>query len=377
MRSDKDMHAVVAPGPRYFGDVTPNNWTYRPSTSLSARALLDANTILDATFIRDGLGMKVIAWLRGRGIALYTAPKCLIEANKRILELGRSDLVRFPAALCGQMGVLQVTDSAPSDVVGVARHDVHVANAASVVNAFVISDDAELLHQLDNAKISARSTRELAFEMYLPAQPPQEFMVFETGVSRDSGHVFFKGIPDDDMLKREQREYTLFENRRFGRMFFDAAQSAFVFACGWADRELRLPATLQSDKQVSVLLSYRARLTKTNVTMKAHIFGEASDVHCTNEVTGKPPPNVRAEHFRVMNSYALGNGWKGTMQHFTGGPNAMRGEVWRACRMLVGVCPPILTMDLTRHAVLLSQQRQGMASIPTLEQVMWAARSTG
>ena len=127
---------------------------------------------------------------------------------------------------------------------------------------------------------------------------------------------------------------------------------------------------LRRDTQLSGLLNYRTQRGKTNITMKVNVFGDSEDFIAARELSGKPRHKTLSTQFRVMNSYALGNGWKGTLQHFNYGPKPMRQHTWRACRALVGVAPPSLTMDLTAYAVELCEVKGAQIMIPSLQSVM-------
>ena len=77
-----------------------------------------------------------------------------------------------------------------------------------------------------------------------------------------------------------------------------------------------------------------------------------------------------------MNSYQLGNGWKGALQYFTFGPSTIKPDNWKVYKSIMGVSPSTLTMDMTKFALMLTDQRGDYASIPTLDAVMKLAHFT-
>ena len=340
--------------------------------------LLDANVLLDLCFIRDGLGIGAISYLRRHDYQLYTTTKCITEARTRIVRLRHPQFVGFVDRACAPLGIQPIdAKQGPIAFDGVNRLDRHVPAAAAHVDAFILTDDAPLLLELDTARVNARTTRELCYESYVPRRPPQHVCISGFNLAEASGHAFFKGIPDDDMLSDVAREWTLWENRRLGRLYYQSPVRHLTFQPAFTAGLARLPIVLEHNTQISVLLNYRIKKGQaTNITIKVNVGGARNDFEATYQINKVPRDTLYGSPFRIMNSYQLGNGWKGALQYFTFGPSTIKPDNWKVYKSIIGVSPSTLTMDMMKFALMLTDQRGDYASVPTLDAVMKLAHFT-
>jgi len=353
---------------RYFGDCQPENWLFRPLEGMSAVAVLDANVLLDALLIADGIGAFVLAELHRRGFALHTSGIALDEM-RRTLDRARSNLPSI-APLVDVMvrnGSFNV-HSSTALVPGIKIHDNHIAAAALDLGAFVISEDLPLLYDLDRAKIHGRSLREVALDLVCPQIPRQDLVVFGLGAGAD-GHVFLKFFADDEIVTNRFRSWFLFDAPDFGSLCYDSNIRSFIFSTEIGD-SVSVPIELVSNRQYCLVINYSAG-ADTRLTIKVRGFGE--EIECVTNGRISALEKRPTGSITVLNSRHKNAVWKGALQSVTFGPYQLSSKVWRAAYSLVGVSPPTLTADLTLCAAILTEIVGDRARRPHRDHVLQIA----
>jgi len=338
-------------GARYFGDCSPSNWFFRPLEGLPKHAVVDANVLLDACLIVDGLGSAVLVELARTGTTLHTSERATEEvrsALRRGLD-GHKDLTPLVDMMVKSAPIS--VHASEAHVPGIAAHDRHVAAVAAKVGGFVVSEDLPLLLELDAAEIHARSLRELMLAIVCKeGQPRQELSVFGQGAGAD-GHIFAKFFAHPDMVADRSRPWFLFDAPAFGSLHYDGPNRSFVFSTEAGDI-VAMHHDLRSDVQYSFVLNYSVG-NDTRITMKLRSFGSDGErcAHgCIPALQARPTGSIT-----ILNSRNKNVGWKGDLQSFTFGPYQLGKKTWRAASRLVGVSPPTLTCDLTFLAATLTE----------------------
>ena len=362
---------------RYFGDAHPECWTYRPTETLPKKVVLDANVILDFCYIKDGLGRICLNYLYNNGFRLYTSSKCIAEAKKQVLLYNDSIIASLIESTVSQANI-DIIDSTelPVAVFAINRHDRHVAAVAAHLEGFVLSDDIPLNWQLNSTNMHCRTMREVAFESFLPGLPPQRLSTIGYGLADAAGHALFKGIPHEDMCSDLDREWTFWENLTLGRLFYDSGRNQIIYCPAFSAAPVSTGCIINPNSQLSVLFNYRNKNTYTEITIKAKsdiLSEESSSTFRINEI---PSSTLERGEFRLMNSYQLGNGWKGDMQNFSYGPGRVSRNNWKIYSSLIGASPPNLTCDLTKFALSLTRVAGDRGSIPELSSVIDLAHFT-
>lgn len=350
---------------RYFGDCSPDIWTYRPIDNIPRRVVVDANVLLDWILIVDGAGAAALQFLLQRNVGLHTTAKAVTEAKKTLLRVRGDlpDISRLVDLAIRQSGMF--VHVADRQMPGIKGHDSHLAAAAVDLSAFVLTEDMPLLYSLDRAQIHGRSLRETLFACVVPEQPHQDVMIFGFGSGAD-GHVFMKFIPDDDVCKVLGRPWYLFDAPGFMSVSYNGATSSFEVT--WdAGGMLALPVKLLPETQYALCLNYSVgKCTTAQIRLRA--VGSTSE-HFANGISAalEHPPKG---DIILMNSRQKNMGWKGTLQNVTFGPYRLNKNVWRACHALVGVAPPTLTADLTQAAAILTEIRGDQVRRPLRQHVL-------
>ncbi|UVC08981.1 hypothetical protein IHQ71_28375 [Rhizobium sp. TH2] len=350
---------------RYFGDITPDCFTYRPLPPEQRNIVLDANVILDTCLIIEGAGMNAITHLRPLGYRFLTTETAIDEARARLIDF-RQNLSSLEPLIDWFAEQAVEVHSTTAKVAGISTHDNHLAALAAKEDAIVLSEDLPLQHDLDAQQLHGRTLREVLYGCVKP-HPGNLTLVFGIGLGAD-GHIFFKADASEKMLAGRRRSY-MFEWRSFGLLCYDSGKKAFEFENPDGVKLLHLPFDLLPDKPIAVVLEYSTGKT-TRYSLKVAYEGQDVVAQCEKHHTALVESPPIGGGTWLNNSRKLQEGWIGFLQVATYGPYTLGRKPWRACRRLVGVSPPTLTADLAFSASMLCEIQGKLVRRPKWEHVI-------
>ena len=356
---------------RYFGDIDPDNWWYRSIHHLAPDAVVDANVLVDAALIVDGLGWFVLRQLIARRVVLHTTLKSIEEA-KEVIRKHRPtlpDATMLIEYLVDQAGF--TVHANVEQVPGINKHDSHLAAVARNTGGFVLTEDTPLLLELDRARLHGRSLREVAMALIAPEPPDIKLGVFGMGAGAD-GHILIKFTAHPDLATNVSRHWYLFDVQDLAMLRYNGVTKAFeiLFDTGHV---VSLATQLEPEVQYAFLLNYSIG-RKTQVDVRLHIVGRPNELRETATISALPKrPNGAATW---LNNREKKQGWAGSLEGVTFGPYRLNRKVWRACHSLVGVLPPTHTSGMTLAAAILTAIEGDKVRRPPLAYVLALANAT-
>jgi hypothetical protein len=194
------------------------------------RMLLDANAVLNATFIAGSWSALVVSKLVARKCAIFVGSRSLAEAvfiaRKTATELGkRTDPAEPIEAFIRIVGAVQVPPAIDNVEDDIPEHDRHVVQEAITANAAILTSDAELW------TVCAKVGRDAVFP--LEALRRLDGMTLATTVfgvppGRDTGSVFARVYPGGWGGMQNVGEFTVADF--FGRLWlrYSTTRSAWT-----------------------------------------------------------------------------------------------------------------------------------------------------
>jgi hypothetical protein len=357
------------------------NMTYTapasPLDGLPMRAVIDTNVLLDAALIVDGFGSKALAALNNAKIALYVDDIAYRDAV-RILHRHQHQssilqLERLIVDCCLRHSILSSPPGDQLDTPHVKRHDQHLARAAINLDAFVVTDDAPLRHQLYRSSIPACMSRELAILAYGEEPPPIPFLVGGLNLGSRASFIFARCSSSPTILDDGRVEATLWEGTDVGRFFYDTRRSAFAFESKWAP-EVNLPFPMTPGRPIILSTSFDFRLSKATIGLRAEYFDvvqpSRTPMREARQFRTRPAFRFGQGGMTVGNSIQRGNGWPGQIEVMTWGPGKLGSDAWQTYRTVEGTAPNPFTSNVIGVAVSLLATVGPYTRLPRLMDVL-------
>jgi predicted nucleic acid-binding protein len=203
---------------------------------LPSRLVLDANVLLDATFVSDGVARRAVGLLSTLGFSPVVDEATEQEALGILSKLRRRVGLSFnPEALLtnyiGAMRILRVPPANPMLGGGVNRSDRHIAAAARQYNAWVLTGDAPLIVECERAGISARFPWDVLMEAAASRSglPDLDQIIRVVMPTRETGLIFGRVFPGSWRGLRSVGRFTVCDVENVGRVYYDTHTEQWVF----------------------------------------------------------------------------------------------------------------------------------------------------
>ncbi|RUV70610.1 MAG: hypothetical protein EOR30_08445 [Mesorhizobium sp.] len=335
--------------------------TYRPIPQVET-AVLDANVLLDAALIVDGVGANAVAALNARGVKLVTSARAWEELHETLSKF-RNGLAPIDAIVDKVLAGKVEIRTAEGSLSKISDHDRHVALLAAECKGCLLTEDLELINDMNAASLHARTLRETLYEYH---SLPSGIIPAAHGTAFGAdGHIFAKADAHLDILG-ESREWNLFANEDLGRVAYDSRLRSFCFFGADDSPLLNVPFELQPDVTFAIALDYATGSSSTTFSLK--VCYQGSDDVCTVSTRAAALKRAPRSDVRWLNRFEKPEGWKGHFQVGTFGPYRLSRSSWRSSRRLVGVAPSTLTADLSFCAALLCDVKSDAVRRPTWSQ---------
>lgn len=348
---------------RYYDDLHPDSWLYRPLPNID-EAIIDANVIVNAVLISDGLASFVLLELLRRRVKLLTSETAIHEAKSAIGAT--PDINPELIALVDQFAVsagLSI-EELKFNGLRIKKHDRHLSNLIDgKFNRIIISEDMPLLMDLNECNVHGRSLRECAYSLIGNGEPDQKLNIFGTGVG-NNGYIFLKAMSSINEFENG-RPYYLFYAENLCSLFYNHETGINIEIGGKI--VLQMPIHIEIHSQISINVNYSIH-KNMRLDVRVYDFREQKQyiASCDVKHVEKPPYGV----ITVMNSKEKNRGWLGTLQCFTFGPHRLNRQIWKACSRIIGLAPPVLTADMIHSATALTEILPGHIKQPTFQQVV-------
>lgn len=345
---------------------------YRSLEGIPNRALLDTMMFLNAAFIQDGVTRNAINALTEMGFSACCDDKSWSVAIQKLrskrISLGLTyDPIPIFKNYARDCKIVHLPPSPVEQVAPVNPADRHLAYAARDRNAWVLTEDAPLIEQLIAAGIEVRNTWDVLYASLGGADPPLDFPLRVTRMSRMSGHLFGRIVTSQWAGTRQEGRFTICEVENVGRLYYDNGPGRWVI-------DMRNGLTVSVDCEVgideiwAVCVSYRLPITtgrrRGDVTLRA--AGPAGQREPGSKTTLKALPQGQGTGRISFGHSVSGNDHlNGCIRAITLGRKPVSRELWRAISSIPEGAPNIFGADVLDDALTATQfTRDGIAILP-------------
>lgn len=346
-------------------------------SNLPRRVVLDANILLDGTFVRDGMARRSIDLLGKLGFSVIIDEDIVREAERVIEKYSRKfsiavDLREYLRRHMRDMGYVFVTASSQLNVGGISRHDRHVSSAAIQSDAWVLTGDLKLYSELISAGLQARSPIDIAMEVATSAgkNPDINDIVRIVSPGKHLGMLFGRVIIGNWAGRRGVGKFTVVDIENIGKIYFDTDDSEWVFRLA-TQAVARLKVDLVEGEQWVVCGTYLlpGAGKRGNVQIRASRSPLVAGVqHTKTEPSLKQIVSSAPGQISIGHSVEQKDFWNGHIRSIVVGPQGMRTDRWNAILSIPEASPnPFDDNMLSRVFEQLAHSRisQGVLQIPT------------
>ncbi len=384
----KAAESVRAYSHRDFQTSSPP--TYSPAGSPLAafptRAVIDTNILLDASLISDGFGTKALTALRDAKVSLfvdeisYQDAVRILRRHHHRTALPFENLERLLIECSRRHTILSVPPGDSLSGSRVKRQDLHLARISKTLDAFVVTDDVPLRHQLFSSGIPAAMSRELAVLTFGGEPPPAPYVLGGLLLGRQSSFVFARCVASPAIFNDGRTEATLWEWEDVGRFFYDLRRQAFVFAAAWGP-ELTHSFKITPGREIVLATSFAIQPSRTMIGIRVEFFDggalvpfESRSVGSSESFRGHPSAHFGQRGITIANARVrtkgLPNGWPGSITGMTWGPGKIDAAAWKTFRAVKGTAPNPFTSNVVGVAVSLLHQDENLIQLPRFHDIL-------
>ncbi|WP_428679728.1 hypothetical protein [Reyranella sp.] len=350
------------------------------------RAVIDTNVLLDASLVSDGFGAKALAVLRGAGVSLfvddiaYQDAVRILRKHKHRTTIPFEALERLLVDCSTRHTILSVPPGDGIQGLKVKRQDLHLARAATTLDAFIVTDDAPLRHQLFVSNIPAAMSRELAVLTFGDNPPPAPYLLGGLSLGQRSSFIFARCRASPAILNDGRVEATLWDGEDIGQFFYDVQREAFVFRADWGP-ELAHPFKIIPGREIVLATFFDFHPSRITLGIRTEYFDGGAVLPSGGEKVGS------SQHFLARPSVLFGQrgltianrrtrknteprGWPGSIHVMTWGPGKIDAASWKTFRAVERTAPNPFTSDVVGVAISLIQSDGSFVSLPRLSDVM-------
>jgi hypothetical protein len=308
------------------------------------RVLLDANAVLNATFIPQSWSRLVVEKLVQRRSDLFVGSRSLLEAvtsaRKYARELNKSkDPNPVIEQFIRRVGAIEVPPSEEPVEPQVANHDRHVVQEAITANATILTSDAGLwagCNAVNRNAVLPLQALEILDGVSLAT------MIFGIAPARNSGSVFARVIPGGWAGQKEIGQFTIadFEGRLW--LHYCTNSQTWVADMPGVGRAT-VAAQIEADARHIVAVSWEAgKLLRLRVAGTDAI----GDVEMR-----KPLPKPLIGNVAIGNRADGAHHWNGWIRHLVMNDRPIGAKLWTALRASTDLTPNPYDADRLRQSI--------------------------
>jgi len=304
---------------------------FTPLNSLPSHVVVDANILLDAAFIRDGVAWRSLFVLGQLG---FTP---IIDAN--IESEARQILKDYNQRYCPNLNLLPVLIEtiAAVPVLSLQRapqiksrtvnnNDIHVLSAAAEYDAWVLTGDLDLHLELVPHCIQTR----VPYDVIMSASPEltMEKLIRIVAPKRESGMIFGRVSAPYWPESTSTGQFTVCEVGNVGRLYYDNGSKEWVFAMTVCE-PVRVKCDMANNELWSVCGSYRLP-GNGNVGEIRVMVGRHPDTTCIRSAKTEQVITANTSGECTYGNSIAGNScWNGSLQAIVVGPQGVSKDSWK------------------------------------------------
>lgn len=352
---------------------------YRSLVGLSERVLFDSMVLLNAAFVRDGVARRAVGALLSMGYSLCVddtswMDSCRVLAEKRAsLGLAYDPMPVFEQySIVNRMVHLPPSPTIPNSSVN--RSDRHLLNAATDRNAWVLTEDAPLIHQLIGSGVEVRNTWDVLYEALAGEDPPLNFVGRITPLSRTEGYIFGRIVTGGWAARRGDGKYTICDIENVGQLYYDNSAGAWVIYLR-NGLSVSLNCDLAQDEIWVVCASYRLPSTsgsRGNVTIRS--AGPTGTRKNADATTLKSlPMSERIGQVSLGHSVSGSDHFNGHIRAVVTGANVISRDLWLAISSIPEGAPNPFSANVLDRALLnIRQNPDGTLLLPLESELLYS-----
>ena len=228
------------------------------------RVLIDANVLLNASFVEDCIARQALDGLKANSYSLLCDEITYAEAIATLDGL-RNRLVYDPRPIfetaLRSLGVMFVPPGDPNTPSPTRRHDRHIPRAASDHSTWIITDDLELYLDLRSAGYEVRNSFELQFDFPTVSKVHAPARIKALSYSRKSWTMLWLTPGGWAQGPPHPSKYTACHLPPFVWLHYDALTKEWVAKFEFCKLTIHTPFALTADVPVAVAVVLDASRT--------------------------------------------------------------------------------------------------------------------
>lgn len=292
----------------------------------------DANVLLDAAFVRDGIARKALHSLGSLGFTLVICESIEDEAFSVLRKLSFSLALKYDPAILFKEYLMNlpkiiVLKAPVSGFLQVNKKDKHVVAAAYYNKGWILTGDTPLLIEAEEYKILGRTPQDVQME-YAKRNGVYEqvnLIIRTSKPTNKSCSIFARVLPGQWYRGSLHGRFTICEIGDYCRLYYDLESKSWIFrlSCG---EETRLHYPILSDDEIIVCSIYDG--IKRNIKIKI-VQGKINSDSSTSTIK----QTVTNEQIGAITIFSRNDGsdhWNGYLRTLVVSPNLIKQETWKA-----------------------------------------------
>lgn len=318
----------------------------------SERFLIDANVLLNATFIRKGPSSGCLHALQCSNLSTIIDEMILEEAKKRcrkiclIHALSYVDAERELNKTLNRFSILVLPpgDNKNVSFLKKAKHDALIAHAAMSYNATLITNDITLLVECQDGSVEAVFPDSIIRKIY-PDENIRKKFGFESkeysanqSLKREQGVIFVRATPGAWRGTKSKQRFTLIDIPGMGSLFYDNGKSEWVFSMD-TGKIIRQRFEFEGDGRTTACAQYRFTNRGGQASISAaSVTPESSKINKQTILRSKLDQLITGK-FTIGSDRNQSNGWCGGIHMIACGNEWIGPRHWKALVRLSHTMP--------------------------------------
>lgn len=323
--------------------------------ALPRQVVLDANILMDASFVSDGVARRALNLLEDLGFSPIADEATIQEATRKLRHLrGRFFLQYDPVEVLNTFiassRILQVP---PAPILRLPRNqaDAHIIAAAKHYNAWLLTGDAPLVCQCNKLNVVARFPWDVIMEHAEKGEGLKASHILRLRrPARESGSIFARVIPGEWAGMQNVGDFTVCEVENIGRVFYSSVDGAWHFQMRDGPR-VTVPGKIVDKSTWAVAAMYKAPQTGQGCNAALRIGGvgrnpETRTVQIGGPISAQSPGTAAFGH-----SVAGHDHWNGYLRCAVLSHNTINAKTWQCIASLPEAAPNPFDNDALARAL--------------------------